>query len=107
MYKFLLELRRRSVFRVAGGYAVLAWLLIQLAMALETTLLLPDWFDTSITVTLILGFPVAIILAWAFEMTPEGFKRTEADHDIEQRNHKLRVADGIIAAGLVALVGVS
>lgn len=107
MYKFLLELRRRSVFRVAGGYAVLVWLLIQLAMALETTLLLPSWFDTSITVTLILGFPVAIILAWAFEMTPEGFKRTEADQHIEKRNQNLRVADGLIAASLVALVAVS
>ena len=107
MYAFLLELRRRSVFRVAGGYAVLTWLLIQLAMALETTLLMPGWFDTVITVTLLIGFPVALILAWAFEMTPEGFKRTESDPQIERRAQKLRIADGIIALSLLTLIGLS
>ena len=107
MYAFLLELRRRSVFRVGGGYAVIAWLLIQLAIALEATLMLPSWFDTLVTVILLIGFPIALILAWAFEVTPEGFKRTDADPEIESRGFKLRIADGVIAAALVALVGLS
>ncbi|NNU16124.1 hypothetical protein HK107_07290 [Parvularcula sp. ZS-1/3] len=109
MLKFFVELRRRSVFRVAGGYAVLAWLLIQLAIALEATLLLPAWFDSGVTVLLILGFPVAVILAWAFEMTPQGIKRTDYDPDADPDHEhlRLRVADGVIAIALVALVGLT
>jgi len=77
MSNILAELRRRNVFRVAAVYAVVGWILMQVGIALETSLNLPEWFDTLITVLVLLGFPVAIIFAWAFEMTPEGVKRTE------------------------------
>ena len=68
------ELRRRNVFKVAGAYALLAWLLVQVASAVFPSLLLPGWTVTLVTVLLIIGFPVAILLAWAYELTPEGIK---------------------------------
>lgn len=78
MGNLLAELKRRNVFRVAGGYAVVAWLLAQMATVLESSINMPSWFDTVVVSFLLLGFPIAIILAWAFESTPEGIKRTEA-----------------------------
>ncbi len=64
-------------------YAVVGWILMQVAALLESSLNLPAWFDTVITAALLIGFPIAILFAWAFEMTPEGVKRTEnvADGD--------------------------
>jgi adenylate cyclase len=72
----LTELRRRNVFKVAVAYAIVAWLLVQVTVAVETPLHLPPWMDTFVIVLLGIGFPVALILAWAFELTPEGVKRT-------------------------------
>ncbi len=70
------ELQRRNVFRIAAVYAVVGWLLLQLAVVLETTLLLPTWFDTLVTVLVLIGFPVALVLGWALEVTPDGVKAT-------------------------------
>ena len=68
--------------RVGIAYAVVSWLLIQLAGTLEPALLLPDWVDRVVTVFLLMGFPVVLLFAWAFELTPEGLKRTsEVDPD--------------------------
>ncbi len=75
---FLRELRRRKVFRVAAVYAVAGWLIIQIAQAVFPALHLPSWTVTFIVVLLIIGFPITLILAWAFELTPEDVKRTEA-----------------------------
>ena len=75
---FFFELRRRNVFRVAGTYAVVAWLLIQVASAVSVPLSLPPWFEAFIIVLLAIGFPVALVLAWAFEMTPEGLRLTQS-----------------------------
>ncbi|MEJ2761813.1 MAG: hypothetical protein P8126_09860, partial [Gammaproteobacteria bacterium] len=72
----LTELRRRNVFKVAVAYAIVAWLLVQVTVAVENPLHLPPWMDTFVIVLLGIGFPVALILAWAFELTPEGVKRT-------------------------------
>jgi TolB-like protein/Tfp pilus assembly protein PilF len=71
------ELKRRNVFRVAGVYAVAGWVVAQIANTLKETLGLPEWFDAMIVALLLLGFPIAIIFAWAFELTPEGVVRTE------------------------------
>ena len=71
------ELRRRNVFRVALTYAVVAWLLIQLASVFLPMLDAPDWIITTFVVLLGLGFAVALFISWAYEMTPEGLKRTE------------------------------
>jgi len=74
MGSFFNELKRRNVVRVSAAYIVASWLLIQAAGALEPALLLPDWVDRVVTVFLLIGFPVVIIFAWAFEMTPDGVK---------------------------------
>ncbi len=71
------ELRRRNVFRVAGVYAVVGWVLAQISTTLEEALSLPAWFDGAIVALLMLGLPIAVLFAWAFEMTPNGVVRTE------------------------------
>lgn len=76
MNKLLAELKRRNVFRIAMVYAVAGWVLMQVGIALETSLNLPGWFDTLVTALILIGFPIALILAWAFEMTPDGVKPT-------------------------------
>ncbi len=75
--KLISELKRRNVFKVAAAYAIASWLIAQIANVLEEALRLPDWFDTVTVSALLLGFPVAMIFAWAFELTPEGLKKTD------------------------------
>ncbi len=72
---FLGEIKRRKVFQVAAVYAVVAWLIIQMVDVVSEPLNLPGWLDTVVIVLLAVGFPVAVILAWAFDITPEGVKR--------------------------------
>jgi serine/threonine-protein kinase len=74
---FFAELKRRNVYKVAVAYAVVAWLLIQAASILFPTYEAPAWVMKVFVAVVALGFPVALIIAWAFEMTPEGMKRTE------------------------------
>ena len=94
------------MFRVAGVYAVVGWLLAQIASVLETAMHMPSWFDTMVVSCLLLGFPIAMILAWAFESTPEGVQRTEAVKDGERVTAKTgRILDYILVGGL-ALVGI-
>src|SRR5215471_11438926 len=71
------ELRRRNVFRVALTYAVIAWLLIEIASVLLPLVDAPESIITAFVVLLALGFAVAMFISWVFEMTPEGLKRTE------------------------------
>ncbi len=75
------ELRRRRVFRVAIVYAAVGWVLIQAASVIGPALHLPPWTTTFIVVLVLLGFPVALVLAWAFEVTPEGIRRSSAAVD--------------------------
>jgi TolB-like protein/cytochrome c-type biogenesis protein CcmH/NrfG len=75
--KFFTELKRRKVYRVAVGYAVLAWLLIQVATQTLPFFEIPTWTVRLIIVALVLGFPVALFLSWAFDLTPSGIQRTE------------------------------
>ena len=76
MLKYLKELKRRKVFNVAIVYGVVSWLLIQVADVAAPALLLPDWVATLVTFLMILGFPVAMVLAWAYDLTPQGIERT-------------------------------
>lgn len=99
------ELKRRNVFRVAGVYAVVGWLLMQLAGSLESALNLPAWFDSVVTAGLIIGFPLAILLAWAFEVTPEGVRRTvEGEEEIESSKQWFEVS---VVIGLLIVIGLS
>ena len=106
MGNLLSELKRRNIFRVAGVYAVAGWLLAQMAAVLENSLNMPAWFDTVVVSLLLIGFPIAMILAWAFETTPDGIKRTEAvsgaDSITQITGRKL---DYVLIGGL-ALVGI-
>src|SRR2546423_14049653 len=87
--KFFTELKRRKVYRVAVGYAVLAWLLIQIATQVFPFFDIPSWAVRLIIVALVLGFPVALLLSWAFDLTPGGIVRTE---DLPQAERPTPVA---------------
>ena len=104
MSSFFSELKRRNVFRVAGVYAVVGWILAQISTTLEEALGLPAWFDGLIVALLLLGLPIAIVFAWAFELTPGGVVRTEdvpeGESITSDTGHKL---DYAIVAGLVLL----
>lgn len=77
------ELRRRNVIKVAIAYVIVGWLLLQVSETLVPVLRLPEWFHSGIAFLIILGFPIALIFAWAFELTPEGIKK-EKDVDRSQ-----------------------
>jgi len=74
---FFAELKRRNVYKVAVAYAIVGWLVMQIAATAVPALHLPDAITSAVVLLVILGFPIALILAWAFELTPEGIKRTE------------------------------
>jgi TolB-like protein len=74
---FFAELKRRNIYKVAVAYAVVAWLLIQVATQVFPFFEIPNWAIRLVIMLLALGFPVALILGWAFELTPEGIKRVE------------------------------
>lgn len=76
MASILTELRRRRVFKTVASYAVIAWLLIQIVVAVETPLGLPPWSDTLVIIALMLGFPVCALLAWFYDVTSHGIERT-------------------------------
>ena len=102
----VLELRRRNVIRVAIAYAIAAWILIEITATTFPILKLPDWSVTLVTVLVLIGFPLALIFAWAYELTPEGLKK-EKDIDRNQSithitGRKLDfVIIGVLAAALV------
>src|SRR5438094_2530343 len=106
---FLTELKRRKVYRVAVAYAIVAWLLIQAASILFPTFEAPTWVMKVFVTAMILGFPVALILAWAYEMTPEGIRREEEVADREPKSRKagrkwtaIIVTAAVIATALLA-----
>ena len=73
---FFGELKRRNVYKVAVAYAVVGWLVIQITATIVPALHLPDGLTTAVVVLVLVGFPIALVIAWAFEMTPEGLKPT-------------------------------
>src|SRR5205085_10956053 len=104
---FFAELKRRNVYKVAVAYAVVSWLLIQIATQVFPFFEIPNWAVRLVVLLLILGFPVALILSWAFEITPEGIKReSEIEPDKSITHHTGRkiiavtIALAIVAAGL-------
>ena len=72
---FFAELKRRNVFKVAAAYIIVGWLIMQVGDTLGPALLLPGWINSALAFFLILGFPLAMFFAWAFEMTPDGLKK--------------------------------
>jgi serine/threonine-protein kinase len=99
--KFFTELKRRNVYKVAVAYAVVGWLLIQVATQVLPFLEIPNWAIRLVIFVTALGFPIALVIAWAFELTPEGIKRTEvADAAGERSRGGIWVAVVLIAAAL-------
>ena len=93
------ELKRRNVYKVAAAYAVVGWLLIQVATQVLPFLEIPNWAIRLVILLTALGFPVALIIAWAFELTPEGIKRTEdADAAPQHSRGGVWIAIVVIAA---------
>src|SRR3954451_8302972 len=79
-FSFFAELKRRNVYKVAVAYAVGGWALAQGIAQVLPVFDVPNWIVRLIVLAIILGFPVALAISWAFELTPEGFKRTEEAH---------------------------
>jgi TolB-like protein/Flp pilus assembly protein TadD len=75
--RFFSELKRRNVYKVAVAYAIVGWLLVQIATQVFPFLEIPTWIVRLVIVLVAAGFPIALVIAWAFELTPEGIKRTE------------------------------
>ena len=105
--KFLAELQRRNVYKVAVAYAVVSWLLIQIATQIFPVFEIPTWAVRLIILALALGFPVALVLAWAYELTPEGVKRTEEINPQQSISRSTgRKLDFAIIGVLVAVIAV-
>jgi len=104
---FFTELKRRNVYKVTVAYVVVAWLLIQVATQVFPFFEIPNWAVRLVVLLLILGFPVALILSWAFEITPEGIKlesEIEPNKSITRRTGRkivaVTIALAVVAAGL-------
>ena len=107
---FFAELKRRNVYKVAAAYAVVSWLLIQIATQVFPFFEIPNWAVRLVVLILVLGFPVALVLSWAFEITPEGIKRESQvatgesiTHHTGRRIVALTITVAIIAAALLSL----
>jgi TolB-like protein/Flp pilus assembly protein TadD len=100
MRRFFSELKRRKVYRVAIAYAVAAWLVAQVVTQIFPVFEVSQWALRSMIVLLIAGFPIALILAWAFDITPEGIKRTD---DVDLAQTQTRRAEAIPAKSIAVL----
>jgi TolB-like protein/lipoprotein NlpI len=106
MSNFFAELKRRNVYKVAVAYAVVAWLLIQAASILFPTFEAPPWVMKVLVAIVALGVPVALIIAWAFEATPEGIKRTEdVDPAAVSRAPKKNAWIYVVVIGAILSIG--
>lgn len=82
------ELKRRNVFRVALAYAVLGWLLLELAGIASALWQLPPWMHRFLAALLLIGFPLALVLSWIYELTPQGIRRefeVDREHSVTPR----------------------
>src|SRR5262249_14312155 len=98
------ELKRRNVYKVAVAYAVVGWLLIQVATQVFPFLEISNWAIRLVIFVTALGFPVALVIAWAFELTPEGIKRTE-DADAAGQHSRGHVWIAVIVIATALSVG--
>ena len=99
---FFAELKRRNVYKVAVAYAIVGWLIVQIATQVFPFLEIPNWVVRLVIILVAIGFPMALIIAWAFELTPEGIKRT-GDVDRSARDastNRIWVYVAVIGAAL-------
>src|SRR5438105_2756339 len=103
---FFGEVKRRNVYKVAVAYAVVAWLVTQIATQVFPFLEIPNWVVRLVIALVVIGFPVALIIAWAFEATPEGIKRTEvADVMPAMTSHKKHAWIYVVVVGAAFSIG--
>jgi len=107
MDSFFRELKRRNVLRLAATYALVAWILIEAGSVLLPTFGVPEWFFRAYTLAIIGGFFVSLVLAWVFEVTPEGVKFEHHIDRSKESPHKRSKSNTIIIALLVVALGVS
>src|ERR1700757_3238975 len=102
---FFAELKRRNVYKVAVAYAVVGWLIAQIATQIFPFLEIPNWAIRLVILLIVIGFPIALIIAWAFELTPEGIKRTEDVALATQTRTKSHTWIYIVIVGALFSVG--
>jgi TolB-like protein/Flp pilus assembly protein TadD len=101
---FFAELKRRNVYKVAIAYAVIAWLLMQIATQVFPFLEIPNWAIRLVIMLIVIGFPIALIIAWAFELTPEGLKRTEVAEELPRKSaHSHAWIYVVVIAGAISV----
>jgi TolB-like protein/Tfp pilus assembly protein PilF len=102
---FFAELKRRNVYKVAVAYAIVGWLLVQVATQVFPFFEIPNWAVRLVVLLIIVGFPIALVIAWAFELTPEGIKRTD-DVDLSaQARTKSHAWIYVAIVGALLLIG--
>ena len=99
-------MKRRNVYKVAAAYAVVSWLLIQVVTQTFPFFEIPHWAIRLVILLVVIGFPVALIMAWAFELTPEGLRRTESVHDSVPKRSSGRGWIYIVIAGALLSVAI-
>src|SRR3954469_13278889 len=106
---FFAELKRRNVYKVAVAYAVVSWLLVQIATQVFPFFDIPNWAVRVVVLVLALGFPVVLVLAWALEITPEGIRTESAiapDESVAQHTGRkligITIAVAVAAGGMLA-----
>ncbi len=102
---FFAELKRRNVYKVAVAYAVVGWLVIQVSSTVLPTFHAPEWVVQTLVVLVAIGFPIALVIAWAFELTPEGLKRAEDVDLAMKRRPKSHAWIYVVAVGAVLSIG--
>ena len=103
MAKILAELKRRNVFKVATIYVVASWLILQVATVVFPVFEIPNWASRLVVILLALGFPIALVVAWAVDLTPEGIKW---ESEVGEKHVHTHAWDWILAVLLVVGLGV-
>src|SRR5689334_16146858 len=99
------ELKRRNVYKVAVAYAVVGWLLVQVATQVFPFFEIPNWAVRLVVLAIVIGFPIALVIAWAFELTPQGLKRTEDVDPAAQAGKKSHTWIYVVIVGALLSVG--
>src|SRR5437764_5374921 len=102
---FFAELKRRNVYKVAVAYAVVGWLLVQVATQVFPFFDIPNWAVRLAVLAIVIGFPIALVIAWAFELTPQGLKRTEDADLAAQSRRKSYAWIYVVVVGVVFSIG--
>ena len=102
---FFAELQRRNVYKVAVAYAIVGWLLIQIATQVFPFFEIPNWAVRLVVLAIMIGFPIALVIAWAFELTPEGLKRTEDVERATEKREKSHAWIYVVTVGAALSIG--